>query len=465
MSKKTKWIIAILVVLIAVLIGLSKAGIIGGDEGLKVTAEKAAVRNITEIVTASGKIFPEIEVKVSPDISGEIVELNVLEGDTVKRGQVLARIYADIYASQRDQAAAVVTQSQAQVSNSQAQMEALKATLDQSEAAYNRQKTLLDQKVISQSEFEVAAQAYFASKANYKAAADGIKANQANVQSSMASLQRANKDVGRATITAPMDGVVSLLNVKKGERVAGNSFNIGTEMMRIADLNSIEVQVDVGENDIPKVQIGDTALIEVDAFNNRKFKGLVYKIANPVTSVTSLSSSTTVTNYQVHIRLFADTYRDLIVSGQPFPFRPDMTASADIQTKTITNVISVPLNAVTTRDKNEKSNDGKDPAKDKKDNKPKEKTEDELTAPSTVSANAADDLQEVVFVVQKDNTIKKVTVKTDVQDINYIQILQGLKAGDIVLTGPYDLVSKTIKDGDKVKIVSKEDLVQSFEKK
>lgn len=463
MSKKLKWIILILVIVIAVLIGLSKAGVLGGDEGIKVTAEKAIARNITEVVTASGKIFPEIEVKVSPDISGEIVELNVHEGDTVKRGQVLARIYADIYASQRDQAAAVVTQSQAQVSNSQAQMEALKATLNQAEAAYNRQEKLRNDKVISQSEFEIAEQAYFSAKANYKAAADGIKANQANVQSAQASLQRADKDVNRATLIAPMDGVVSLLNVKKGERVAGNSFNIGTEMMRIADLNSIEVQVDVGENDIPKVKLGDTAIIEVDAFNSRKFKGLVYKIANPVTSQLSVSTSTTVTNYQVHIRLFPESYMDLIVKGQPFPFRPDMTASADIQTNTVYNVLSVPLNSVTTRDK--KDDDKSKDDKNKKEEKPKEKTQDELTAPSTASANADDDLQEVVFVVDKENKIKKVVVKTLIQDINYIQIGSGIKAGDVVLTGPYDVVSKSIKEGDKVKIVSKEDILESFQKK
>ena len=257
------------------------------SEGIKVTAEKATVHNITEIVTASGKVFPEIEVKVSPDISGEIVELNVEEGDTVKRGQVLAKIYADIYASQRDMAAADVTRTEALVSNANAQLDALKATLDQTEATYNRQKTLLDQKVISQSEFEQAQQAYLSAKANYNAALQNISANRAAVQSSIASLNRASKDVSRTTIVAPMDGVVSLLAVKKGERVVGTAQMAGTEMMRIADLGSIEAQVDVGENDIPKVKLGDTALVEVDAFNNRKFKGVVYKIANPVMATTT----------------------------------------------------------------------------------------------------------------------------------------------------------------------------------
>ena len=451
MSKKLKWIIVILVVVIVALIVLKLAGVVGKDEGTKVTAEKAAARNITEIVTASGKVFPEIEVKVSPDISGEIVQLNVIEGDTVKRGQVLANIYADIYASQRDQAAAIVTQSQAQVSTSKSQLEALKATLDQTEATYKRQKTLLDQKVISQSEFEQAQQAYLSAKANYQAALDGIRANQANVQSAMASLNRASKDVSRATIIAPMDGVISLLAVKKGERVAGNSFNVGTEMMRIADLSSMEAQVDVGENDIPKVKIGDTALVEIDAFSNRKFKGVVYKIANPVTNaLTSSSSSTQVTNYQVHIRLLPDSYKDLIVKGQPFPFRPNMSASADIQTRTHGNVLSVPLNAVTTRDKK----DGKAPGSEKKD--------DGSDNNSQQTAASDDDIEEVVFIVDSTGIVHKKIVKTDIQDINYIEIKEGIKAGDNVVTGPYDVVSKQLKDSSKVKIVTKDELAQSF---
>jgi HlyD family secretion protein len=427
--------------------------VLGKDEGTKVTAEKATVRNITETVTASGKVFPEIEVKISPDISGQIVELNVQEGDTVHRGQVLAKIYADIYSSQRDQAEAVVAQSQAQVANSQAQLGALKATLDQAEAAYKRQKTLLDQKVISQSEFETAQQAYESAKANYIAAQSGIKANQASVQNAMAGLTSANKDLQRATITAPMDGVISLLSVKLGERVAGNSFNIGTEMMRIADLASMEVQVDVGENDIPKVKLGDSANIEIDAFNNRKFKGIVYKIANPETSASASassnsSSSTTVTNYEVHIRLLPSSYKDLIVKNQPFPFRPNMTASADIQTQTHNNVLSVPLNAVTTRSMNDV------------------KKADSAKAQSFVNSNTGDsDLVEVVFAVQPDGKVKLEPVKTSIQDINNIEITDGLKAGEQIVTGPYDVVSKTLKNGDKVKVVSKDELVQGFQKK
>ena len=455
MSKSLKWIIGILAAVVVVLIVLKATGALGKDEGTKVTAEKAATHTIIETVNASGKIYPEIEVKVSPDISGEITELNVKEGDTVHKGQVLARIYADIYTSQRDQAAAQVSQMQAQVGNSQAQLGSLKATVDQTTAAYNRQKKLLDDKVISQAEFETAQQAYLSAQASYNAALSGIKANQAAVQSANASLNTASKDLGRTTIVAPMDGVISLLSVKKGERVAGNSFNVGTEMMRIADLNSIEVQVDVSENDIPKVKLGDSAIVEVDAYNQRKFKGIVYKIANPNTSLTSSasSSSTSVTNYEVHIRLLSSTYKDLIGNGQPFPFRPNMTGSADIQTRTQPNVLSVPLNAVTTRDANNNATQKtvSASAPDNNDNN------------SQQSSN--DDVNEVVFVVQPDGIVRQRTVKTGIQDLNSIQIVSGLKSGEQIITGPYDVVNKDLKDSTKVKVVSKDELTKSFGQK
>ena len=461
MSKSLKWILIITVIIVAALVVAKLAGAFGKDEGTKVSAEKALVRDITETVNASGKIFPEIEVKVSSDISGEIVELDVKEGDTVRKGQVLAKVYADIYASQRDQAAAGVAQSEAQESNSVAQLEALKATLDQTEAAFNREKTLLDQKVVSRSEFETSQQAYLAAKANYAAAQQGIKASQAAVLSSQANLNLASKNESRTTITASMDGIISLLEVKKGERVVGVAQMAGTEIMRIADLNSIETQVDVGENDIPKVKLGDSAIIQVDAFNNRKFKGYVYKIANPVTTASttgSTSSSTTVTNYQVHIRLVPDSYKDLIVKNQPFPFRPDMTASADIQTNTHVGRLTVPLNAVTTRDKNSEVAPAAKKDAANNDASPSDQPEQQA------SVTSADDIQEVVFVLQADGTVKKVPVKTDIQDINYIEITGGLKAGDTVITGPYDVVSKQLKDKDKVKVVTKDELLKATNK-
>lgn len=452
MSKTLKWILIAAGILLAAMVALSKAGVFGKNEGIKVTSEKVQQRTITEIVNASGKIYPEIEVKVSPDISGEITELNVQEGDTVKKGQVLARIYADIYDIQRNQAASGVAQSQAQVSNSTAALDALKAQLEQAEKTYTMQKQLFDDKVISRNEFNIAEANYKTSKANYNAAVQGIRGGQASVQSAQASLQKANKDLGRTVITAPTDGVISLLNVKKGEKVAGNSFNVGTEMMRIADMQKIEVRVDVGENDIPKVKLGDSAVITVDAYSDRKFKGLVTQIAssnNGAATQSALSStSTDVTQYKVYVRLLPESYMDLIGKGS-FPFRPGMSANADIQTKTHQNVLSIPINAVTTRDKNDST----------KANKTKP-ADGNTTA--NVTANSYDDLEVVVFVLDKEGKIKKVKVKTDIQDINNIEITSGLKAGDEVITGPYDVVSKTLKEGDKVKVVDKKEL---FEKK
>ncbi|MBX9891654.1 MAG: efflux RND transporter periplasmic adaptor subunit [Chitinophagaceae bacterium] len=452
-NKKLLWLIIALVGIVVVLIALKSAGVIGKEEGIKVSVEKAANRTIIETVNASGKVYPEVEVKVSPDVSGEIVELTVNEGDSVTKGQVVARIFADILASQRDQASAVVSQQQAQVANVSAQLGALKATLDQTEANYNRQKKLFDEKVISRLEYEQADQAYRSAKANYAAAQESINSSKAAVRSAQAQLTRADKDVGRTVIVAPMSGIVSLLSVKKGERVAGNSFNVGTEMMRIADMRSIEVRVDVGENDIPKVKIGDTALVEVDAYSNRKFKGLVYKIANPQTSAALGGAATTneVTNYKVHIRLLRESYTDLMGKGKSFPFRPGMSASADIQTKTKANVLSVPLNAVTTRSKKDEAPKAGD---DKKSDKPAESN-------NTAENKAAeDDIEEVVFVLQKDNTVKKLKVKTAVQDLNYIEVLEGIKAGDQVVTGPYNTVSKLLKQGDKVKVVEKDKLYE-----
>jgi HlyD family secretion protein len=456
MNKKLIWILVSVVALIVLLVVLQKTGVFGKDEGIKVTAEKAQKQTIIESVTASGKVYPEIEVKVSPDISGEIVDLVVAEGDSVRKGQTLARIYADIYATQRDQAAATVNQQQAVVSNSTAQLDALKASLDQAERTYNRQKLLAEQKVISKAEFEQAESAYLSAKANYNAALQGIRGGQAGVQNAQANLTKANKDLGRTIIVSPMDGVISLLSVKKGERVAGNSFNIGTEMMRVADMSKIEVRVDVGENDIPKVHLGDSAVIEVDAYNKRKFKGMVTQIASSNKGAASQSLTTTsndVTNYEVRIRLLPESYKDLVDPNRPksFPFRPGMSASADIQTKRHENVLSVPINAVTTREK------GTDKvAGTSKDNTVPADNQNDKEQKAAVS-----ELDEVVFILQPDKKVKKVVVKTDIQDINNIEIVSGLKEGEMVITGPYGTVSKILKDGAIVNVVDKDKLFDS----
>jgi len=456
MSKTLKWIIFSLVGLIILLVILKKSGMLGKDEGVKVSTEKVTKRTIVETVNASGKVYPEVEVKMSPDISGEIVELNVAEGDSVKKGQVLARIYADIYATQRDQASAIVNQQQAQVANVSASIEAIRAQLDQAKKTYDMQKQLFDEKVISKSEFNTADAAYKSAQANLNAAKQNIRGSQAGVQSARAALSKANKDISRAALVSPMEGVVSLLNVKKGERVVGSSLMAGTEMMRIADLRKIEVRVDVGENDIPKIHLGDSATVEVDAYNNRKFKGIVTQIASSNNGAASSQTvtGTDVTNYKVYISLLPESYQDLMDPSKPksFPFRPGMSASADIQTKTHENRLAVPINAVTTRDKNDTANSK---------NYTADKSSADVNTTGKTNSNS-DDLEEVVFVLQKDGTVKKTKVRTDIQDINYIEILGGLNEGDEVITGPYDVVSKTLKTGGKVKVVPKSEL---FDKK
>lgn len=448
MSKGLKWTLIIAAVLAALFIAAKIMG--GGKKELKVATEKVTKRTIVESVNASGKIYPELEVKISPDISGEITELNVQEGDSVKKGQVLAKIYADIYALQRDEAASQVNQANAVVSNSKAALESLKASLEQARQNYDRNKKMFDDKIISRSEFEQYETALKTAQANYNAAQQGIKGQEAGVQSSRVGLSKANKDLSRTTLTAPMDGVISSLKIKKGERVAGNSFNIGTEMMTVADMSVLEVRVDVGENDIVKINIGDSADVEVDAYNNRKFKGVVTKIASSTSSASSLTSTNDVTNYEVRIRLDKSSYSDL--QNKTFPFRPGMNASADIKTSRQENVLAVPIGAVSARMKGSDKN-----MTDRKTEKDKSNGNDEQQ-PSAASGD--DDLEEVVFVLQQDGTVKKRVVQSGIQDINYIEIKTGLKEGEEVITDPYTAVSKTLKDGMKVKVVTKDKLFQ-----
>lgn len=447
MNKKLKWGLIILVVG-GVVFSIVKSR--GGDKDEKVTVEKASLRTIVETVNASGKVYPEVEVKISPDISGEITELTVEEGDSVRKGQVLARIYADIYALQRDEAASRVSQSSASVENSRAALEALRANYNQAKLTYDRNKKLFEDKVISRAELEQFETTYKSAQANLNAAEQGLRGLQASVKGTQVSLSRANKDLSRTTLVAPMDGVISSLKVKKGERVAGNSFNVGTEMMTVADMSVLEVRVDVGENDIVKISIGDSADVEVDAYNNRKFKGVVTKIASSTKGAAALAASNDVTNYEVRIRLDKSSYEDL--AKLPFPFRPGMNATADIKTTTVQNVLSVPINAVNARVK------GSDQSVEEKKKEQSEAKGDENIASNDVTGGS--DLEEIVFVLQKDGTVKKVVVRTGVQDINYIEILAGLTKGEEVVTAPYSAISKTLKDGAKVKVVKKEELYE-----
>ncbi len=451
MNKTLKRILIGVGVVVVLFLAFKMLG--GKKETEKVATAKATRRTITESVNASGKIYPEVEVKISPDISGEITELNVEEGDTVRSGEVLARIYADIYSLQRDEAASRVNQSNATVDNGKAALEALQANIDLAQQTYDRNKKLFDDKVISKAELEQYETTLRSAQANYRAAQQNIKGLQANVQSSQVGLNKANKDLSRTTLVAPMSGVISSLKVKKGERVAGNSFNIGTEMMTVADMSVLEVRVDVGENDIVKIDIGDSADVEVDAYNNRKFKGIVTKIGSSTKSSSGLGAVTSndVTEYEVRIRLLPESYKDL--SNKTFPFRPGMNASADIKTRRVENVLSVPIGAVNARVK------GSDRSMaDKK--KEQEQAKDKEGLMDNGQEAGEDELEEVVFVLQKDGIVKKVVVKSGIQDINYIEVLSGLKEGEEVVTDPYTAVSKTLKDGMKVKVVAKDKLFE-----
>ncbi len=452
MNKTVKWILIGLGVLIVVLIvGKLMAG--SSDTGVKVAVEKVAKRTIIETVNASGKVYPEVEVKVSPDISGEIIELNVQEGDSVRKGQVLARIYADVYSSQRDQAASQVAQSQATVANSTASLDVLRAQLDQDKTVFDRNKELFDQKVISKAEFEQYETKYRSSQAQLNAAQQNIRSLQAGVQGTRTQLTMANKNLGRATLVAPMSGVISMLNVKKGERVVGTAQMAGTEMMRVADMGALEVRVDVGENDIVKIGIGDSADVEVDAYNNRKFKGIVTQIASSTKGGGMAAQATNdVTNYEVHIRLDPSSYTDLMDPSKPkkFPFRPGMNASADIKTKRKDGVVAVPITSVAARVK------GSDQNLDEK-KKETNKNTDENTDDQ---ASITDDLEEVIFIVKPDGKVEKKVVTTGIQDINYIEVLTGLTGNEEVVSAPYNAISKTLRPGTKVTVVPKEKLFE-----
>ncbi|WP_300596204.1 efflux RND transporter periplasmic adaptor subunit [Niabella sp.] len=456
MKKKWKrilWIIAGLIVLLVLYSVFSNK-----DKNLvKVTAEKAAIRSITETVTASGQIYPEYEVKISPDVSGEITELNVQEGDSVRKGQVLARVYADNYALDRDEASARVGQSQANVANSQAALGVQKATLERAQQAYNRNKRLYDDRVISKAEFEQYETDLASAKANYNASLQNIRSLQAGVRSSQTGLVAANKVLGRATIFSPISGIISSLKVEKGERVVGTAQMAGTEMMTVADMNTMEVRVNVGENDIVKVSIGDAADIEVDAYSGRKFAGIVTKIASSVKSALTAGAATSndVTNYEVRIRIDKNSYQDLIDPDKPrrFPFRPGMNASAEIKTKRKENIVTVPISSVNARVK------GSD--KSLSDTR-KEQQEQKGNGNNNPEAErSAGEMEEVVYLLMKDGIVKKRIVKTGIQDINYIEITSGLKAGDEIITGPYSAVSQTLKDDTKVKVVPKEELFKA----
>jgi HlyD family secretion protein len=449
-SKKKLWIIigAALVVIVIIVLAVFKGK---GSDDTKVAVEKVIKRTITQSVSANGKIQPEKDIKISPYISGEVIELTVKEGDQVKQGDLLAKIDPEIYVSIYDQSVAALNTQQANAANSRARLAQVKAQYDNAKTTYERQQKLFNQGVISQSEFDQAKSAFEVAAAQVTAGEEDIRAAEFMIKSSEAGLKKSKEDLTKTAIFAPNDGTVSKLSVEKGERVTGASqFSSGTEIMRIANLNAMEAQVEVNENDIVRVSMGDTALIEVDAYLNRKFKGIVTEIATSAN--TSGVSVDQVTNFNVKIHLLKDSYADLLDAARPdySPFRPGMSATVEIQTETAIDVLTVPIQAVTTR----VEKDSLDKINKKNKNV---KTEGDDNVEMVKTAQSSEGIQECVFLFV-DGIAKKVDVKTGIQDNTYIQILSGLKEGQEVITAPYSAVSKTLKNGDKVKKVDKKDL-------
>ncbi|HOO69162.1 MAG TPA: efflux RND transporter periplasmic adaptor subunit [Bacteroidales bacterium] len=405
MKKSILWIIISAVVLIVILIiaGRSRSG-----KGLSVTVENPIVKNITEIIPANGKIQPVTEVKISPDVSGEIITLNVEEGDPVKAGQVLLQIKQDQYISARDRMKAALNQAKAQLAQQEAQYEQVKLS-------YQRNLSLHQQGAISEAEFE-------ASSSEYAIAEEQLNAARFHVESSQAGLAEAEESLTKTTISSPMNGIVSKLDVERGERVVGTSQMAGTEMLRIANFKEMEVLVDVNENDIVRIRQLDTALVEVDAYPGRQFTGVVTQIANSAKNIGS--SLEQVTNFEVKVFILPESYSDLVSEGFATPFRPGMSASVSIQTETRRNVVAIPIQCITTRT--------------------------ELLPDSVRVQLGPNELVEQVFVLREDNTVEAVSVKSGLQDHMHIEIIQGLTVEDQVVTGPYSAISRTLNNGAKV---------------
>jgi HlyD family secretion protein len=412
-NKILKILIPVVIVLIIFAIIGKKQGWFGKALTIKVAVENAEKRTIIETITANGKIQPEKEVKISPDVSGEIVELTIKEGDHVEQGQLLLRIKPDIYISQKDQSMAAISSARARLAQAEAQF-------TQSELSYKRSKQLYNEQTISKSDFEQA-------EASYTVAKSEVDAAKYSVVSAQAYLKEANENLVKTSIYAPMSGTVSMLLVELGERVAGTNLMAGTEMLRVADLSRMEAQVEVNENDIVKVNLGDTALIEVDAYLDKKFKGIVTEIAN--SAKTTGVSADQVTNFDVKILVLPASYQSLVDAGDKNPFRPGMSASVDIQTESKSDIITVPIQAVTTRTDTTKN----------------------------VKTQSGKDIRTLVFTTDGKYALAK-DVKTGIQDNNYIEILSGITDSARVITSPFSAISKKLADSTLIEIVKKEEL-------
>jgi len=441
------WGIGTLIALILFVIVGKSAGWIGKTKELEVELAKAKKVSITEKVSASGTVQPVTEVKIAPEVSGEIIDLKVEDGDSVKLGELLVKIRPDILMSQLERYEASLSQSRANVEGSKASISVAEANYAKAELDYKRQEKLHDQKVISDADWQTSIQAYQVAKNNLASANQSYEASKFIVNSTEASVREARENVRKTTVVAPMKGVVSKLSVKKGERVVGTATMTGTEMLRIADLNHMEVRVNVNENDIVRVHYRDTVLIDVDAYSstNKQFKGIVTNIANTAKDKTSTDA---ITEFEVRILILRSSYEDLIKKGNKFPFRPGMTASVEIITSKKDNVLSVPLAAVTTRNPDEKKNVG--------DQQPGNNNDDKRTVTTAKDKAPVKKEDKVVLFLNDKGTAKMVEVKTGISDYDNIEILTGISDSVEVITGPFLVVSKRLKNGDKVKLAKKD---------
>lgn len=420
----------------------SKLGWFGQGNTTQVSTDKVQKRSIIETVSASGKVQPEVEVKLSSEVSGEIVELTVKEGDVVKKGQLLCKVRPDILKSGYEQAVASLNSQRASLASSQQQLKQAEASFRNSEAIYKRNKELYGKKVISAAEFDAIQADYESARANLESVRQNVVGSSFGVEQSSAVVKEAGDNLARTTIYAPVDGVVSKLSVEQGERVVGTAQMAGTEIMRISNLNTMEVSVDVNESDINRVSLKDTAEIEVDAFQGRKFKGIVTEIASSASVVGETTDE--VTNFIVKVRILPESYEKLLRPGSanPSPFRPGLSATVDIQTERVSG-IAVPIQSVTTREDVKTEIDTQTPASQTSNTEAKPKTDEPV--------------KEYVFTYAN-GKVKQVRVTTGIQNDTYIQVLSGLKAGEEVVSRPFTAISKTLKDSMTVEKVDQDKL-------
>lgn len=431
-------LLAVFVVVLIVAIVGKKQGWFGGGNAVEVELAEVGYHDIVEQVSASGTVQPEVEVTISPEVPGEIIELHVEEGDSVKPGKLLLKIRPDNFQSALSRMRATFNQQKANVSGARSRLAQAEAQFERAQADFKRNEGLYKENVISEAEYQQALANYRVAEQELEAARQSVEASRYQLQSAAASVQEAEENLELTSIYAPVAGIISKLSVERGERVVGTSQMAGTELLRIADLSKMEVRVDVNENDIIRVHQGDTAIIDVDAYGymDRKFKGVVTAIAN---TANQKASPDAVTEFEVKVRVLNDSYQDLIgKEGIQYPFRPGMTASVDIITKKKSDALAVPLASVTTRsEKNKKAsaaqNGNESEENQEQANKPKE------------------EVKEVVFVNEGGVAVMK-QVKTGISDFDYIEILEGLEPGEQVIAGPYIAISRRLEEGDKLKI-------------